>query len=90
MVPDQALNNNIYQALLRLPHVIEIHHMHLWSLDGEKHVLTAHLVLNVAINGEVQAIIKQQLNLQLNQYNLAHTTIEFEQLAESCRDSSIG
>ncbi len=86
-VPDQALNQEITQKLLALPYVVDVHHMHLWSLDGEQHVLTAHLVLNIAINESVQMEIKHQLDVQLRNFGLSHTTIEFEQLTENCRDN---
>lgn len=85
-VPDQALSAEIRAVLLALPHVVDLHHMHLWSLDGEKHVLTAHLVLDVAISEQSHQLVKQQLNRKLGQFALAHTTIELEQLEETCRD----
>lgn len=85
-VPDITLNKAIRKQLLSLHHVADVHHMHLWSLDGEQHVLTAHLVLNVSLTETIQAEIKQQLNIKLSQYSLSHTTFEFEQLSEVCRD----
>jgi len=85
-VPDQTMLRQINKLLLALPHVIEVHHLHLWSLDGEQHVLTAHLVLDISMDIQVQTSIKQTLDDELSQYNLAHTTIELEQLAENCRD----
>lgn len=88
-VPDLVLNKKIRTLLLGLPHVVEVHHMHLWSMDGEQHVLTAHLVLDVALSVDIQSEIKHQLNLQLSPYNLSHTTIEFEQLEETCRDATV-
>ncbi|VAX07504.1 Cobalt-zinc-cadmium resistance protein CzcD [hydrothermal vent metagenome] len=85
-VPDKKLWNVIHQKLLSISHVVEVHYLHLWSLDGERHVLTAHLVLDVPINAEIQEYLKQDLKQSLNSFNLAHTTFEFEQSAESCRD----
>ncbi|MFD2230160.1 cation diffusion facilitator family transporter [Alkalimarinus sediminis] len=85
--PDQALREKIYQQLLALEQVAEVHHFHLWSLDGESHVLTAHLVLSQPLDNGLQAAVKLDLAKGLEPYRIAHTTIEFEQPEESCRDS---
>ena len=85
--PDQDLREQIYQQLLAVNQVAEIHHFHLWSLDGESHVLTAHLVLTLPLDNGLQAAVKSDVAAGLKQYQLAHTTIEFEQPEECCRDS---
>ncbi|GAA73542.1 cation diffusion facilitator family transporter [Pseudoalteromonas sp. BSi20439] len=84
--PDEEVQNNIEKAIKAIPEINGIHHMHFWSLDGESHVLTAHLEL--AHNFEVDKLIrlKQQVAKELSSYNLSHTTIEFEFPQESCRD----
>lgn len=88
-VPDQKLHEAIYKELVSLSHIVGVHHFHLWSLDGERHVLTAHLVLDVPLNAEVQDAVKQELKQCLRSFNLAHTTFEFEQSAEFCRDGHV-
>jgi cobalt-zinc-cadmium efflux system protein len=85
-VPDESLSIKIRKTLLTIPHVKNLHHFHLWSLDGEQHVLTAHLVLDTHINQEIHSLIKYQVNDKLAQYDLSHTSIEIEQLSEKCRD----
>ncbi len=84
--PDQALREQIYQQLLSVEQVATVHHLHLWSLDGEHHVLTAHLVLNQCVDNAVQQQVKLEIAEGLRSYQLAHTTIEFEQPTERCRD----
>jgi cobalt-zinc-cadmium efflux system protein len=86
--PDQALREKIHKQLLSVEQVAGVHHLHLWSLDGEHHVLTVHLVLKQGINNEIQQRIKADLADGLKPYQLAHTTIEFEQPEECCRDSA--
>ncbi|ANB96643.1 cation diffusion facilitator family transporter [Vibrio parahaemolyticus] len=84
--PDDETQESIKQLLNELPEVNGIHHIHFWSLDGESHVLTAHLEL--AHNFEVDKLIglKQQVAMKLSSFNLSHTTIEFEFPQETCRD----
>ncbi|WP_337878845.1 cation diffusion facilitator family transporter [Rheinheimera sp.] len=83
--PDPALTQELEEKLQALNFVSEVHHLHLWSLDGEKHVLTAHLVLTVAEHPDLPGY-KQQIRELLAPYRLQHTTIEFEFAAEACRD----
>lgn len=85
-VPDDIEHKEIKQALLSVDHVEEIHHVHLWSLDGEQHVLTAHLVLNLSVDAQTLKTLKKQVNEKLAPFHLSHTTIEFELPGEPCRD----
>ena len=88
--PDKIIQDDIYQTLNELEHIKDIHHFHLWSLDGEQHVLTAHLVLVDDIKStqlaEQLINLKTTISNKLKPYNLAHTTIEFEFTDETCRD----
>lgn len=47
---DKDTYQQIADALLKLPHVADLHHLLFWSLDGEEHVLTVHLVLTKNLN----------------------------------------
>ena len=86
-VPDKNLHFEVEKQLSTLPYIKEFHHLHLWSLDGVNHVLTVHLVLEINVNSEIQNQIKEEISKRLNPYNFAHTTIEFEQKLEICRDN---
>lgn len=88
--PDKGLHDKIERSLLGVDGVSEVHHQHLWSLDGEKHVLTAHIVLdqNEDFSTNQYFTIKQSISKALEQYTLAHTTVEIELKQESCRDQA--
>ena len=85
-VPDNEMLAVIREKLQSLEHVNAIHHVHLWSLDGERHVLTAHLEIDNMITATRQKQIKRKISEQLADFPLAHTTIEFEMPEEICRD----
>lgn len=87
-VPDPALHDAIRRTLLGIEHISEVHHQHLWSLDGERHVLTVHLVVRDSFPLEQYPATKMAVADALEPYQLAHTTIEIELPTESCRDSS--
>ena len=76
----------IHNDLTELDLIKEIHHEHCWSLDGEHHVYTAHLLMKNDIRQEEQFKLKEMIAARLNKYELAHTTIELEFPREACRD----
>jgi cobalt-zinc-cadmium efflux system protein len=84
--PDTATRLNIIKDLKSLVYVCNVHHLHLWSLDGNEHVLTAHLELNHPVDASTQATIKAEIATLLAPYALSQTTIELEFPEEFCRD----
>jgi cobalt-zinc-cadmium efflux system protein len=88
-IPDSDTKNKIQQQLKKLPYVSDVHDLHFWSLDGEHHVLTVHLVLDKVLSLEESVEIKSLVKKQLSEYGLEHTTIEFELPNEVCRDYKV-
>ena len=84
--PDRGLARELHELLENFPEVQEVHHLHLWSLDGEHHVLTAHVVVDQPIDITAQLRLKAAIADALADYKLAHTTIEIEFTDEVCRD----
>ncbi|RWU09662.1 cation transporter [Pseudidiomarina gelatinasegens] len=85
--PDHGMYHRIAESLQAQPEVADVHHLHLWSLDGEHHVCTAHIVLAQELTSAQQRELKQRIAEQLAPFELAHTTIEFELPEEPCRDT---
>jgi cobalt-zinc-cadmium efflux system protein len=85
-VPDKNLAKKIEDKLKSIPEFHGFHHLHLWSLDGEHHVLTVHIELYADISLECQRSLKSQLSHELAEFDLSHTTVEFEFHGEPCRD----
>lgn len=84
--PDPGLYRDVESVLADLPDVTDIHHLHFWSLDGESHVLTAHLVVSRDLNAAEYSELKTLIDHRLAAYKLSHTTIELEFPSENCRD----
>jgi cobalt-zinc-cadmium efflux system protein len=64
---------------------VSTHHTHAWSLDGEHHVLTTHIVVpSGATKADVIRVKSEALRL-MEQADLEHTTIEIEYEDENCR-----
>jgi cobalt-zinc-cadmium efflux system protein len=77
----------IEAALLLLPELCGVHHMHYWSLDGEKHIFTAHLALknNKSLSDTNQ--LKEKVKVLLKeQFDIFEATLELEWEKDNCSD----
>lgn len=83
-VPEELSLPAIEQELCAIPNVQSCHHTHLWSLDGERHVLTTHLVVNDALNATDVGLVKQAVHALAHRHGFVHTTIEIEQAGAPC------
>lgn len=87
-VPDETAHAQIQSKLEQMAEVHEVHHLHFWSLDGERHVLTAHILLEQPLAAEQQIQLKRNIAAHLAEFDLEHTTIELEWPGEDCRDGA--
>ena len=84
-VPDHIDVETIENRLGTIENVCSTHHTHVWSLDGEHHVLTTHIVVEDNTDREQILCIKQEVKELSDELDLMHTTIEFEYGDEICR-----
>ncbi len=85
----QAVPQNIDELALKkklkkLPHVKDVHDVHVWSLDGDYHILTLHLIVpdDLSRNAMIQA--KKDAMKIVARQNVRHYTIELEFESEKC------
>lgn len=74
----------IREQLNSFPEVESAHDLHSWSIDGEYHVATLHIVLRESTDLADLAPLKSAIRDKLKELNISHATIEFETGAESC------
>lgn len=67
-----------------LPNVREAHHVHVWSLDGEHHVLTAHVVMAHGTSREEIMATKAGVRRLLDSDDFQHLTLDIEVEGEAC------
>lgn len=72
------------KSLLKLPGVISHHHTHTWSLDGETHVFTTHLVMAQDTTREEIVTTKTAIKNLLAPHTFGHLAIEIELENEEC------
>ena len=84
--PDAEQMSQIRNDLLANDKVSDLHHFHIWSLDGERNVMTVHLVLKGEVSVEHIQSLKESIQSSLAKYHFEHTTVELEFADEQCRD----
>lgn len=76
------INIDIVKAsLILLPGISDVHHIHVWTIDGETVLASMHIVVN-EYNSGLKNIIKQTLQKR----GIDHVTIEFETINEKCKE----
>lgn len=84
-VPEDADIARVEQSLRQSEHVVDIHHTHIWSLDGTHHVLTTHVVVDDAATREEIMELKEHIREVMHEHGMSHTTVEIEYAEEECR-----
>jgi cobalt-zinc-cadmium efflux system protein len=64
--------------VLSIEGVEGIHHTHVWSLDGEHHILSTHVVVGEETSKEEATAIRDQIRAASDEIDCEHTTIEIE------------
>jgi len=88
-VPEDLSIISLENKIRNIEGVLSIHHTHAWSLDGEHHILTTHVVIGPhAAKKDIVRIKEQVRKLGLSQ-NVQHITIEIEFADEECLLSTL-
>ena len=75
--PVSAIKNDIQDV----PGVEDVHHMHIWSMDGQSNYATMHVVTN-----EINHEIKEKIRHKLHESGINHVTLELETEDEHCHE----
>ncbi|MBP9477224.1 MAG: cation transporter [Sebaldella sp.] len=77
-VPDGYDILNLQVKMKRIKGVLDIHDIHLWSLDGVNNIISLHCVVIKDLDIEKVNKIKLKLKRYLNHIRINHATIEIE------------
>jgi len=83
-VPEDLDINKIESKILNIDFVNSIHHMHIWSLEGEHNVFTAHIKIDDNSNLNNFKKVKFDVKDILKEYKFEHYTVEVEFNDENC------
>jgi len=79
--PNDIEISEIKENLLKIENIIDVHHIHIWSIDGYNNYATMHVITN-----EKNIKTKAQIREKLKQYKINHVTIELEDKNEQCEN----
>ena len=78
--PADIHSEKLQAHIAEIPHVTDVHHMHIWSLDGVNHFATVHVVAEECD----AAALKQAIRNEMKEHGIDHVTIELERVGEQC------
>lgn len=74
----------IRAEILKLPNVTDMHHVNIWSLEGEHHVYTAHVKTQGITSFPEMIAVKRGVKEILKKHPFTYYTIEVEMEDEAC------
>ncbi len=85
-IPSGINIDTIRASILKMEGVKDVHHMHVWTLDGEKHILTTHVQVNPILSTASADELKKKIKTYLLEHKIDEATIELEWSADNCID----
>lgn len=82
-VPHGIDIDEITEHLSELDGVLDVHHIHIWSTDGQRNYATMHIVAD----GDTHNV-KESVRHELREHGINHVTIELEEKNEPCHERS--
>lgn len=80
-IPNDISLSAVSHRIKALPGVQGVHDFHIWSLDGEHHVASLHVVVSAETES---AACKNLIRDTLSREGIGHATIELEKPDENC------
>ena len=75
--------DEIKEHILEIEGVRDVHHIHIWSIDGERSYATMHIVTDCEPHE-----IKERVRNELHSHGICHVTLELEEVGEHCHEKS--
>ena len=75
-IPEGITVEEVKDKILKIKEVKDVHHVHIWTIDGEKNYATIHVVADKNI--------KEEIRKELEDIGIHNVTIELETTKEKC------
>lgn len=89
-MPDHFQMSDLEQKIKAISNVMDLHHSHIWSLDGEKHIFTTHAVLAKEVSHSEIDLVKSKIKQITAEFGIMEATIEVEFSDSLCVDPKHG
>ena len=77
--PDNISVDEIKEHISYIDGILDVHHIHIWSMDGHNNYATMHIVTNSDAH-----TIKDLIREELSEHGISHATLELEAENEHC------
>lgn len=81
-VPNNINVTELSKHILKIDGVDDVHHVHVWSMDGVNNYATMHVVSSA---GNV-SLLKKKIREELEEHDINHVTIEIDEDKDECSD----
>lgn len=82
-VPNNIDVAKIREHILKIKGIVDLHHIHIWSIDGINNYATMHIVVK---NNNDANKLKIKIKEELKEYGINHSTLEIENENDICGD----
>jgi len=80
-VPEGIEMEQVMQSMRSVPHVTDVHHVHVWAMSTTENALTAHVV----VDDEHEASeVRKAIKTALREQGISHATVEIESGDDCC------
>ena len=76
-IPNGISVEEIREYISKMDGILDVHHIHIWSMDGYHGYATMHVV-----SDEEPHEVKERIKAELKEHGIVHTTIELESTKE--------
>ena len=80
-IPNNISIEEIKNHIKEIDGVVDVHHIHIWSMDGYLNYATMHIVAN-----ENSHEIKDKIREELKEHGVGHATLEIESPTDHCHE----
>lgn len=81
--PNGLSVEKLKEHILGIKEVKDVHHIHIWSIDGYNNYATMHIVTD-SKNKKIKDMVKEELK----EHGISHSTIELESSSEVCHEEN--
>jgi cobalt-zinc-cadmium efflux system protein len=85
--PSDLQTDLVVTAVKRVPGVRDLHDLHIWSLAAQSRAMSAHLLIDDQRVTQAQDILAEVREVLAHEFQIEHTTIQFESLV--CRPGDV-
>ncbi len=82
-IPNDIKMDEIKEHIMEIDGIHDVHHIHIWSMDGQHNYATMHIVTD----GDAH-VIKHKIRKELAEHGIGHATLELEGIDEHCHEES--